>query len=84
MGLQTGEQRSRSILPTTIDDNLGSLLSYGAQITTLKAAAPGQTVSLSLTEAALTGKNYKLIIVTHVDTSTGESVEPSRIFEEIG
>lgn len=75
MGLPIGERWSRSILSTTIDDNLGSLLSYGAQITTLKAPAPGQTVPLSLTEAALTGQNYKLIIVTHVDTSTGESVE---------
>jgi len=84
MGLQIGEQRSYLILATSIDDNPGSLLSYGAQITTLKASAPGETVPLSLTEAALTGQNYKLIIVTHVDTSTGESVEPSWTSEEIG
>lgn len=47
------------------------LLSYGAQVTTLKAPAPGETVPLSSIESALAGQNYKLITITHVDTSTG-------------
>ncbi|KXN80807.1 Alanine--glyoxylate aminotransferase 1, partial [Leucoagaricus sp. SymC.cos] len=47
------------------------LLSYGAQVTTLNAPALGETVPLSAIEAALTAQNYKLVTVTHVDTSTG-------------
>ncbi|KAJ3571272.1 hypothetical protein NP233_g3861 [Leucocoprinus birnbaumii] len=47
------------------------LLSYGAQVTTLKAPVLGETVPFSAIEAALRDQEYKLITITHVDTSTG-------------
>lgn len=50
-----------------------SLTSYGAKVTTLKAPSLGESVPLGDLESALLGQNYKLITVTHVDTSTGLS-----------
>lgn len=50
-----------------------SLTSYGANVTTLKATSLGETVPLAAIESVLIGQNYKLITVTHVDTSTGRS-----------
>ncbi|EKM75673.1 hypothetical protein AGABI1DRAFT_132065 [Agaricus bisporus var. burnettii JB137-S8] len=47
------------------------LTSYGAKVTTLKAPSLGEPVSLGDLESALLGQNFKLITVTHVDTSTG-------------
>lgn len=54
------------------NDNLGiiSLEVYGAKVDQLKAEIGG-TVKQSDIEAALKQKKYKLITVTHVDTSTG-------------
>lgn len=43
---------------------------YGAQVDQLKAEVGG-VVKLSDIETALRQKKYKLITVTHVDTSTG-------------
>ena len=43
---------------------------YGAKVTQLKAPI-GARPSLADVEEALRGKNYKLITITHVDTSTG-------------
>jgi alanine-glyoxylate transaminase/serine-glyoxylate transaminase/serine-pyruvate transaminase len=49
----------------------GALLErYGAQVTQLRAA-PGGCSSLDEVEQALAGGGYKLVTVTHVDTSTG-------------
>jgi alanine-glyoxylate transaminase/serine-glyoxylate transaminase/serine-pyruvate transaminase len=47
-----------------------ALETYGAQATQLKAPI-GERPSLAEIEAALKQKSYKIITVTHVDTSTG-------------
>ena len=47
-----------------------SLQAYGAKVNQLKSEIGG-TVKLSDIEGALKQKKYKLITVTHVDTSTG-------------
>ncbi len=52
-------------------DRYGDLLSrYGADVTHVRAPI-GQRPSLSEVEAALKSDTYKLMTVTHVDTSTG-------------
>ena len=49
----------------------GALLErYGAQVTQIRAV-PGGCPSLNEVEQALAADPYKLVIVTHVDTSTG-------------
>ena len=47
-----------------------SLLTYGAKVDQLKAEI-GAPVSQSAVEAALKTAKYKILTVTHVDTSTG-------------
>jgi alanine-glyoxylate transaminase/serine-glyoxylate transaminase/serine-pyruvate transaminase len=44
---------------------------YGADVTQVRAEAIGDAPSLEEVEAALKGATYKLMTVTHVDTSTG-------------
>jgi alanine-glyoxylate transaminase/serine-glyoxylate transaminase/serine-pyruvate transaminase len=44
---------------------------YGAEVTQVKAPAVGDAPSLEDVEAALKGGFYKLMTITHVDTSTG-------------
>jgi alanine-glyoxylate transaminase/serine-glyoxylate transaminase/serine-pyruvate transaminase len=44
---------------------------YGADVTQVRAPAIGDAPSLEDVEAALKGGSYKLMTVTHVDTSTG-------------
>ena len=52
-------------------DRYGALLErYGAQVTHVRAPIGGRP-SLEEVEAALRQASYKLITVTHVDTSTG-------------
>ncbi|MDD3721936.1 MAG: alanine--glyoxylate aminotransferase family protein [Lutibacter sp.] len=53
---------------------------YGANVTIL-AAEIGDIVSLDDIEKALSIKKYKLITITHVDTSTGVLVDPKPIAE---
>lgn len=52
-------------------DRFGALLErYGAQVTHLRAAV-GERPTLEEVETALRHNTYKLVTVTHVDTSTG-------------
>lgn len=52
---------------------------YGANASQLKAPI-GRAVALSELEKQLrSGQKYKLVTVTHVDTSTGKSVPTSRL-----
>ncbi|MDH7487612.1 MAG: alanine--glyoxylate aminotransferase family protein [Anaerolineae bacterium] len=51
------------------------LARYGAEVTVLRAPLGG-TVDLEEVEAALRGGKYKLMTLTHVDTSTGVRVDP--------
>jgi alanine-glyoxylate transaminase / serine-glyoxylate transaminase / serine-pyruvate transaminase len=52
-------------------DRFGAILErYGAAVTHVRAA-PGDCPGLDAVEAALAGGAYKLVTVTHVDTSTG-------------
>ena len=52
-------------------DRFGAILErYGAQVTHLRTL-PGDRPSLEQVEQALSTDPYKLVIVTHVDTSTG-------------
>lgn len=48
---------------------------YGAKVDQLKASI-GDVVSQAELEKALQSKKYKVITVTHVDTSTGLSFGP--------
>ncbi|KKZ68147.1 alanine-glyoxylate transaminase/(R)-3-amino-2-methylpropionate-pyruvate transaminase, partial [[Emmonsia] crescens] len=52
------------------DSFAACLETYGANVTQLKAPV-GQQPSLAEIEQALTAKPYRLLTVTHVDTSTG-------------
>lgn len=54
-------------------DRMGEILSrYGAEVTHVRAPAPAFDVpALADIERALTGASFKLVTVTHVDTSTG-------------
>lgn len=51
---------------------------YGANVTLLEAKL-GETVSLNLIEEELKKKDYKLLTITHVDTSTGVITDPKPI-----
>ena len=53
---------------------------YGANVTYLEAAV-GEVVSLETIEKELRSKTYKLVTITHVDTSTGVLVDPKPIAE---
>jgi alanine-glyoxylate transaminase/serine-glyoxylate transaminase/serine-pyruvate transaminase len=52
-------------------DRFGAILErYGAAVTQVRARAVGDAPTLEEVEAALKGGGYKLMAVTHVDTST--------------
>lgn len=53
---------------------------YGANVTYLEAAV-GDVVSLETIEKELRSKTYKIVTITHVDTSTGVLVNPKPIAE---
>ena len=53
---------------------------YGANVTILTTVV-GDTVSLNDIEKELSTKNYKLLTITHVDTSTGVLVHPEPILK---
>ena len=56
-------------------DRYAELLArYGAEVTVLRAPL-GSTVDLEQTEATLQDASYKLMTLTHVDTSTGVRVD---------
>ncbi|GAI41947.1 unnamed protein product, partial [marine sediment metagenome] len=56
-------------------DRYAELLArYGAEVTVLRAPL-GNTVDLEQTEATLQDASYKLMTITHVDTSTGVRVD---------
>jgi len=60
----------------TFGERYAELLArYGAEVTVLSAPLGG-TVDLEEVEAALRNGSYKLMTVTHVDTSTGVRVDP--------
>jgi len=55
----------------TFGDRFGAILErYGAAVTQVRAPAVGDAPALEEVEAALKGGGYKLMTVTHVDTST--------------
>ncbi len=56
------------------------LETYGANVTVLQAEI-GETVSLEIIEKELASKDYKLLTITHVDTSTGVLTDPKAIAE---
>jgi alanine-glyoxylate transaminase/serine-glyoxylate transaminase/serine-pyruvate transaminase len=51
---------------------------YGAQVTRI-SASPGNRPSLEQVKAALEAESYKLLTITHVDTSTGVIAEVEQI-----
>lgn len=51
---------------------------YGAKVTILEAEI-GETISMERIESELSSNQYKLMTVTHVDTSTGVLVNPQPI-----
>lgn len=58
------------LLRGTGTDTFNSLQTYGANVDQVKAQI-GSAVSQDEVEKALQAKKYKIITVTHVDTSTG-------------
>ncbi|MFY7670026.1 pyridoxal-phosphate-dependent aminotransferase family protein [Tenacibaculum sp. MEBiC06402] len=56
------------------------LATYGANVTVLQAEI-GEIVPLEKIEEELSSKNYKLVTITHVDTSTGVLTDPKPIAE---
>jgi alanine-glyoxylate transaminase/serine-glyoxylate transaminase/serine-pyruvate transaminase len=73
VGANLVEPGDRALVINTgyFGDRFGALLErYGAQVTYLRAALGGRP-SLEEVEQALRNSTYKLVTVTHVDTSTG-------------
>ncbi|TCP22882.1 alanine-glyoxylate transaminase/serine-glyoxylate transaminase/serine-pyruvate transaminase [Tenacibaculum skagerrakense] len=56
------------------------LTTYGAKVTVLQAEI-GEIVPLEEVEKELSSKDYKLVTITHVDTSTGVLNDPQPIAE---
>ena len=56
------------------------LTTYGAKVTVLQAEI-GEIVPLEQIEKELSSKDYKLVTITHVDTSTGVLNDPQPIAE---
>ncbi|CAL2090371.1 Aminotransferase class V [Tenacibaculum sp. 190524A05c] len=54
------------------------LATYGANVTVLQAEI-GEIVSFDKIEEELSSKNYKLVTITHVDTSTGVLTDPKSV-----
>lgn len=54
------------------------LTTYGANVTVLQAEI-GEIVPLEKIEEELSSKNYKLVTITHVDTSTGVLTDPKSV-----
>jgi alanine-glyoxylate transaminase / serine-glyoxylate transaminase / serine-pyruvate transaminase len=68
------EPGDRALVVNTgyFSDRFGALLErYGARVTHVRAPKLGDRPSLEDVEKALAGERYKLMTVTHVDTSTG-------------
>ncbi|AUC14135.1 aminotransferase class V [Tenacibaculum sp. SZ-18] len=56
------------------------LATYGANVTVLQAEI-GEIVSLDKIKEELSSKNYKLVTITHVDTSTGVLTDPKSVVD---
>lgn len=57
-------------------DRFGAILErYGAQVTHVRASAVGGAPAREEVEAALRAGHYKLMTITHVDTSTGVAAD---------
>jgi hypothetical protein len=56
---------------------LFSLQTYGAQVDQLHADSGGAVDVAQVVEQALRAKKYKIVTITHVDTSTGAQIFPS-------
>lgn len=72
-GANLVEPGDRALVVNTgyFSDRFGALLErYGAQVTHVRAPVGGRP-SLAEVEAALQAQSYKLMTITHVDTSTG-------------
>ncbi len=72
-GANLVEPGDRALVINTgyFSDRFGAILErYGAQVTHMHAS-PGDRPSLDQVEEALKNKNFKLVTITHVDTSTG-------------
>lgn len=64
-----------SLARITINTSALSLQTYGASVDQITAPF-GESVSADEIEAALKKKKYKLVTLTHVDTSTGVLSDP--------
>lgn len=67
------EPGDRALVVSTgvFGDRFAAILErYGAQVTQVSASAVGDVPSLEAVEQALKGAHYKLMTLTHVDTST--------------
>ncbi len=61
-------------------DRFAAILTrYGAQVTQVDAPAVGDAPPLEAVEAALQGGEFKLMTITHVDTSTGVVTDVPRL-----
>ncbi|KAH9967313.1 PLP-dependent transferase [Russula dissimulans] len=58
------------------------LQTYGAEVDQLRAEFGG-TVDIALVEQALRSKKYKIVTITHVDTSTGVLSDPHPVADAV-
>lgn len=65
------------------DSFADALKVYGAKVDELKASVIGDKPSLEQLESALKDKKYKIVTVTHVDTSTGVLSDVKAIAEVV-
>lgn len=76
-------ERSENVLVVNTgyfgDSFAACLETYGARVTQVKAAMVGDRPSLEEIEQALEQDTYKLVTITHVDTSTGVINDVQRI-----
>lgn len=53
------------------DSFTDALKVYGAKVDEINSSVIGDSISIRQIEAAIRAKNYKIVTITHVDTSTG-------------
>jgi len=72
------EQGDKALVVNTgyFGDRFAAILTrYGAEVTQVRAPAIGDAPSLSEVEAALTEEQFKVMTITHVDTSTAVAAD---------